>query len=112
VKVFHRTSKESVPIPTETPVCAATPIVEVVPRTTVTLRGTVVRVRTIPRSGLPSLAATIEDETGRVVAIWSGRRAIGGVTLGRRLDLTGVGVPGQHELEFHNPLYTLRPASV
>ncbi len=111
MKVFHRTNKESVAAPTEMPLSAATPIADVVPRTTVTVRGTVVRVLTIPRSGLPSLAATIEDETGRVVAIWSGRRAIGGVTLGRRLDLTGVGVPGQHELEFHNPLYTLRPPS-
>jgi hypothetical protein len=110
VKVFNRNSRGSVHAPVEATLSAATPIGDVVPRTTVTVRGTVIRVRTIPRSGLPSLAATIEDETGRVVAIWSGRRAIGGVTLGRRIDLTGVGVPGQHELEFHNPLYTLRSA--
>jgi RecG-like helicase len=106
VKVFGRNKATDTPATIALPI--ATPIGEIEPRDHVTVRGTVIRVRTIPRSGQPSLAVTVEDETGRAVAIWSGRRAIGGITLGRRLDISGVAVPGQHELEFHNPLYTLR----
>ncbi len=107
MKVFNR-NKSSDPTPAEAALPHSTPINEVEPRIPVTIRGTIVRLKTIPRSGLPSLAVTIEDETGKVLAIWSGRRSIGGITLGRRLDLHGIAVAGQYELEFHNPEYTLR----
>jgi hypothetical protein len=107
MKLFNRNNTPTPSVaPTELP--PVTSIGELEPRALVDIRGTVVRIRTIPRTGLPSLAATIEDETGKVVAIWSGRRAIGGVTLGRRIELHGIAVKGRHELEFHNPEYTLR----
>jgi hypothetical protein len=87
---------------------AVTSIAEIVVRQPVTVRGTVTRIRSVPRTGLPSLAVTIEDSDGRVTAIWSGRRAIGGISLGRRVDLSGIAVQGATGLEFHNPVYTLR----
>jgi hypothetical protein len=53
------------------------------------------------------LAVTVADETGTVTAVWTGRRSIGGITLGRRVAIKGV--PGLHgsRLEFTNPSYTL-----
>jgi RecG-like helicase len=106
MKLFGRTSPTPDPAASSLP--PVTPIAEVTPREPARVRGTVVRLRAIPRTGLPSLAATVEDDTGRVVAIWVGRRSIGGVTLGRTIDLYGTLVQAQHDLEMHNPEYTLR----
>lgn len=96
------TPPESEPLP------LATPIAEVVARSPVTVRGTITRIRAIPKSGMPSLAVTVDDGSATATAIWSGRRAIGGVTLGRRIDLTGTAVSSARGYEFYNPLYTLR----
>lgn len=76
-------------------------------RRRVTVEGTVSRMRTVPSRGLPSLAVTVADGSGAVTAVWTGRRALGGVTLGRRLRLTGVAVSRGGHLEFTNPEYTL-----
>lgn len=65
--------------------------------------------RARPTEGIPALAVTISDGTGSVVAVWTGRRAIGGVTLGRRLVLDGVATLHGAQLEFTNPAYTLLP---
>jgi RecG-like helicase len=84
-------------------------IAEAPPRQRVRVRGKVTRMRARPSSGLPSLAVTIADDTGTVVAVWTGRRAIGGITLGRKLVLEGVAVRRGNQLEFTNPQYTLLP---
>ncbi len=65
------------------------------------------RMHARPTSGLPSLAVTLSDGTGTVVAVWTGRRAIGGITLGRRLLLDGVPRRVGDRLEFVDPAYTL-----
>lgn len=65
--------------------------------------------RARPTTGLPSLVVTVRDDTGSITAVWTGRRAIGGVTLGRRLVLEGVGVRTGHGLELWNPEYVLLP---
>jgi hypothetical protein len=84
-------------------------IVDVAGRHTVRVGGEVVRMRARPAAGIPSLAVTIEDSSGRAVAVWTGRRAIGGVTLGRRLVVEGVPIRRGDHLEFTNPAYTLLP---
>jgi len=84
-------------------------IADAMARTPVRIVGQVVRIRSRPARGLPSLAVTISDESGSVVAVWTGRRAIGGVTLGRRLVVEGVGRPVGRQLELTNPAYTLLP---
>jgi RecG-like helicase len=87
----------------------ATPIAEARPRQHVCVVGKVTRMTARPTSGQPALAVNISDETGTVIAVWTGRREIGGVTLGRRLAVTGVPVLHGERLEFTNPNYTLLP---
>lgn len=79
------------------------------PRTPVRVVGQVSRMRARPTTGVPALAVTISDDTGSVVAVWTGRREIGGITLGRRLLIEGVAVRRAGRLEFTNPAYTLLP---
>jgi hypothetical protein len=84
-------------------------VADAAPRTPVRIVGQVVRIRSRPASGLPSLAVTISDDSGSIVAVWTGRRSIGGVTLGRRLVVEGVGRRVGRQLELTNPAYTLLP---
>jgi len=93
--------------PADSGVPAHTPIAEAVARQPVRVVGNVVRMRARPTSGQPSLAVTVSDDTGSVVAVWTGRRAIGGITLGRRVVLDGVPRTVGDRLEFVNPAYTL-----
>jgi len=90
---------------------AITPIGEVAGRQRVRVSGQVVRMRARPTSGLPALVLSISDETGTATAVWTGRRSIGGVTLGRRLTIEGVPLRRGDQLEFTNPVYTLLPRS-
>ena len=86
-----------------------TPIAQVVSRQRVCVVGKVIRMKARPTSGEPALAVSISDDTGTVTAVWTGRRHIGGITLGRRVAIEGVpAVRGDH-LEFTNPGYTLLP---
>ncbi|MBI4883061.1 MAG: OB-fold nucleic acid binding domain-containing protein [Actinobacteria bacterium] len=87
-------------------------ISEVAARQRVCICGKVTRMTARPTSGQPALAVSITDDTGSVTAVWTGRRSIGGVTLGRRIAIEGVaGLHGAH-LEFTNPNYTLLPRHV
>ncbi len=85
------------------------PIAEASARRRVVVEGRVVRMRARPTSGQPALAVTVSDGTGSITAVWTGRRAIGGITLGRRLLIDGVAVRVGDALEFTNPTYTLLP---
>jgi len=87
----------------------ATAIVAAQPRVAVRVEGEVTRMRARPTTGVPALAVTISDATGSVVAVWTGRRSIGGLTLGRHVLLDGVAVRRGQVLEFTNPAYTLLP---
>lgn len=101
---------------------------DVVPRRRVRTTGQVVRMRARPTSGEPSLAVTLSDGSATITVVWTGRRAIGGVTLGRHLVVEGVcrsvapvsgsltgpaagSSAGAHApaLEMTNPAYTLLP---
>jgi hypothetical protein len=85
------------------------PIGETPPRQRVCVCGKVTRMTARPTSGQPALAISIADDTGTVTAVWTGRREIGGVTLGRRIAIHGVAVQRGDHLEFTNPGYTLLP---
>lgn len=87
----------------------ATAIAELRDRHPVVVVGQVVHMRALPSSGLPSLLVSVNDGTGTVTVRWTGRRAIGGVGLGRRLRLEGVPVVSSGRLELINPVYTLLP---
>jgi hypothetical protein len=87
----------------------ATAIGQLHPRIPVTVVGEVSRVMVRPTNGHPAFAIAVRDSTGSVTAVWTGRRSIGGVCLGRTMAISGVAcVRGDH-LEFNNPSYTLLP---
>ena len=86
-----------------------TAIAEAKPRQRVCVVGKVTRMTARPTSGEPALAVSISDDTGTVTAVWTGRREIGGITLGRRVAIDGVPVRRADHLEFTNPGYTLLP---
>lgn len=86
-----------------------TPIGEAQARDEVKVVGEIQSVRIVPRAGSPSLEAMITDGTGDLVAMWTGRRRIAGISPGRRLVVVGRGSPtgpGGRLLLF-NPRYEL-----
>jgi hypothetical protein len=76
-------------------------------REPVRLGGEVQETRVVPRAGSPSLEVTIADGTGRAVAVFTGRKRIGGLTLGRGVVIEGVGRTDRGRLVLLNPAYTL-----
>lgn len=70
-----------------------TSIGEAAPRQEVTVAGEITSLRLVPRAGSPSLEATVNDGTGSLVVVWTGRRSIPGVGPGRRLVVSGRGAP-------------------
>ena len=104
--LLRRKQRDDQPIASiELPEC--TPICDTEPRQWVRVSGKVVRMTARPTSGQPALAISLSDETGIVTAVWTGRREIGGVTLGRKIAIEGVAVKHGDHLEFTNPGYTL-----
>jgi RecG-like helicase len=93
--------------PTPRPAC--TPIVEVVPRQLVTVIGDVQQVTVRPTSGQPALLIVIGDGTGKAAVVWTGRRSLGAMRLGRTLAISGTAGMHNNRLEFTNPAYTLLP---
>lgn len=87
----------------------AIPISEMQARQFVCVCGKVTRMTARPTSGQPALAVMISDDTGTATAVWTGRRSIGGITLGRRIAIKGVAGTRGAKLEFTNPSYTLLP---
>jgi hypothetical protein len=85
------------------------PIADVEARQDATVVGEISSVRIVPRAGSPSLEATINDGTGTVVAMWTGRRRIAGVSPGRRIVVSGRGAPTgpNRRLLLFNPRYEL-----
>ena len=102
--IFRRERQEDVgsigPVGTE-------PIGSIAARRHVRVAGQVSRMRTKPARGIPSLCVQVSDGTGTVVALWTGRRSIGGVGLGRTIVLEGVASDSPDGLTFMNPSYEL-----
>ncbi len=83
----------------------AVPIGSVTYRTKATVAGRVKLVRVQSWDSVPAFAARIEDSTGGIVLVFAGRRAVPGITPGRRLLVEGmVGEVGGH-LAMLNPKY-------
>jgi hypothetical protein len=79
------------------------------PRQEITVAGEITSMRIVPRAGTPSLEATVNDGTGSLVVVWTGRRNIPGVSPGKRLVLSGRGAPqgAAGRLMVLNPRYEL-----
>ncbi|MEJ5254877.1 MAG: hypothetical protein WHS89_05960 [Acidimicrobiales bacterium] len=83
------------------------PIGEAPLRVPVRIGGEVQEARMVPRAGSPAVEVTISDGTGRATAVFTGRRSIHGVTLGRGIVLEGVARLERGRLVLLNPAYTL-----
>jgi DNA/RNA endonuclease YhcR with UshA esterase domain len=83
------------------------PMADVPLRIPVIVCGKVTRMRTRPAHGVPALVVTLRDDTGFVTAIWTGRRTIGGIALGRTIYLDGLCTKTSDGATFMNPSYTL-----
>jgi hypothetical protein len=79
-------------------------------RTPVTVVGEISSVRIVNKpDGAPWLEVTITDGTGKLVAMWTGRRRIAGIKPGQRLVVSGTPSPtgpGGRPM-IYNPLYEL-----
>lgn len=113
--LFHR-STPPVEVPDEEPPlgflstrAGVSSISDVVPRRPATVIGEITSVRVVPKVGADWLEVTISDGSGKLVAMWTGRREIAGVRPGQRLVLRGrasaTGPGGR--LLVYNPLYEL-----
>jgi len=87
---------------------AVIPMAEARARVRARFEGTVRRIRIQSLAGAPTLEVQLDDETGRISALFMGRRGIGGVECGRRLAIEGTPVVGERGLTLYNPAYDLR----
>ena len=85
----------------------ATPIAEAAERGQVTIRGEVAGLQVVPRAGAPSLEVTVDDGSGRAVAVFTGRKRVGGLDPGRSLRVEGMARREGGRLVLFNPAYTL-----
>jgi hypothetical protein len=85
----------------------ASPIGSVVPRRTAKVAGEIRSVRIVPRAGAAAVEATINDGGHSLVAVFLGRRRVGGITTGRRIVVEGM--VGHHDSRpmIFNPIYQL-----
>lgn len=76
-------------------------------RQPVRVAGEVRSVAVVPRASSPTLEVTIADGSGRVVAIFLGRRRIGGLRPGRGILLEGILQEDHNRVVMLNPVYLL-----
>ena len=77
------------------------------PGSRVVICGEVQAIQVVPRAGQPWLEVTVGDGTGKAVAVFTGRRRIGGLEPGRAVVLEGVAGTANGRLQLMNPAYTL-----
>jgi hypothetical protein len=70
--------------------------------------GDVRKIRIQPLAAVPTLEVMLDDGTGRVTALFMGRRGIAGIECGRRIAIEGTPVSGERGLTLYNPAYDLR----
>ncbi|WP_426570758.1 hypothetical protein [Aquihabitans sp. McL0605] len=83
------------------------PIAGAPTREQVLLAGEVQGLQVVPRAGSASLEVTLSDGSGRAVAVFTGRKRLGGVDCGRRILIEGVGRTERGRLVVLNPAYTI-----
>jgi len=88
---------------------SCSPIGSAEDRGPVRIRGEVAGLQVVPRAGAPSLEVTVDDGTGRAVAVFTGRRRVGGLDPGRPVAVEGMARREAGRLVMFNPAYTLLP---
>jgi hypothetical protein len=84
-----------------------TPMGEAKARVRGRFEGQIRRIRIQPQAAVPTLELVLEDSTGRVSALFMGRRGIAGVECGSRLAIEGTPVASERGLTLYNPAYDL-----
>lgn len=87
------------------------PLSEMPCRKRVRVAGEIVVERIRPRSGIPAYEVVVSDGTGEVVAIFTGRHSVAGMTMGSAVVLEGVAHQEHERRVMLNPAYTLLPRS-
>ena len=77
-------------------------------REVATVEGRVVAITVEPRDAAPSLVARVDDGTGRIDAVFMGRRAIAGIEPGARVALAGRVCAAEAAPRLYNPRFELR----
>ena len=103
----RKAAPATTPVAVTLPEC--TPIADAPRRQRINVCGKVMRMQSRPAQALPTVVISVADETGTATATFTGRRTIGGLELGRKVILTGVGVDTGSLLTFVNPEFTLLP---
>ena len=85
----------------------ATSIAEAPLRVRTKIAGEITSIRVVPRAGSPSLEVSVNDGSGLAIAIFTGRRAIPGITPGKGIALDGVARQDRNRIILLNPLYEL-----
>jgi DNA/RNA endonuclease YhcR with UshA esterase domain len=78
-------------------------------RQPIVVGGEIKRVMVAPHNGMPTLEIVVGDGSGTVTAVFSGRRQISGLDLGRAVVLEGVAHQVKGKRVILNPAYTLLP---
>ena len=86
-----------------------TPIGETPVRVPVRIGGEIKRILMAPRAGSPTLEVVVSDGSGEAIAVFTGRRHLGGMDHGRGLLIEGVAHRERNRLVVLNPAYTLLP---
>ena len=69
--------------------------------------GQIRRIRIQPQAAVPTLEILLEDDSGRISALFMGRRGIAGIECGGRLAIAGTPVASERGLTLYNPFYDL-----
>jgi len=80
---------------------------EVRPREAAKVAGRVVAVRIEPKEAAPQFTAQIDDGTGRIDAVFMGRRAVPGIEPGAHVSVEGTVCASQSLPRIFNPRYEL-----
>jgi hypothetical protein len=70
--------------------------------------GDVRRIRIHSLAAVPTLELQLDDGSGRISALFMGRRGISGIECDRRLTIEGTPLAGERGLTLYNPAYDLR----
>ena len=84
-----------------------TPIGDARARVRARFEGQIRRIRIQPQAAVPTLEIVVEDDSGRLSALFMGRRGIAGMECGGRLAIEGTPVATERGLTLYNPAYDL-----
>lgn len=77
------------------------------PREIATVSGRIVSLQVEPRDAAPQLTARLDDGTGRIDAVFMGRRIIPGIEAGAQVTVSGRVSDADARLRMYNPEYWL-----